>query len=361
MENYRKSNLELLRIVCMFLIVSFHFCVHGNLWTISNEANKIIVNIILPFGKICFDCFIVLSCWFLTNSKFKGEKFWKLWFEVLFYNILFTLIAFKFQSKDNVVGVKQIVGSLFPILGNSHGYAASYMAFYLLLPIIQKIQAGLTKTGTLYIIYILSATQIVCPVIAQYIDYMQPFTCEILLFVLIYFIVFFIQNWPMRVLQKRGICFAIFIAVLFLAWGANIMSIYTSNSFINFVWSIQSTESGILNILMGLLLFLIVKDFNMPYCPIINLIASTTFGVLLFHDHNFFRLLVWKIPEGLYDYNMISAPKFICIILFVSMCVFGVGMIVDLLRKELFESRILRSGLFNYLVKILNQISSQFS
>ena len=102
MKKQRSSNIELLRIICMFMIVIHHFMAHGHrpcaptiaekqgrngshfmahggLWMLPTGINKIIVNFFMPFGKMAFVVFVVISCWFLTNSEFKGARFIKTW------------------------------------------------------------------------------------------------------------------------------------------------------------------------------------------------------------------------------------------------------------------------------------------
>ena len=79
MKKQRSSNIELLRIICMFMIVIHHFMAHGGLWMLPTGINKIIVNFFMPFGKMAFVVFVVISCWFLTNSEFKGARFIKTW------------------------------------------------------------------------------------------------------------------------------------------------------------------------------------------------------------------------------------------------------------------------------------------
>ena len=75
-KNQRNSNLELLRILSMVFIVSCHFAGGGfgdyNL-VISNLNNYFIYFLDL-FGKVGVDIFILISAYFMINSKFTLKK-----------------------------------------------------------------------------------------------------------------------------------------------------------------------------------------------------------------------------------------------------------------------------------------------
>lgn len=85
----RESNIELLRIICMMMIIGAHFVYHGGALSGTSGVNQVISSFLAIGGKVGFDCFIVISAWFLVNSSFKIERFLKVWGQVLFYNVLF--------------------------------------------------------------------------------------------------------------------------------------------------------------------------------------------------------------------------------------------------------------------------------
>ena len=83
-EKIRVSNIELLRIVAMFLVVISHFYVHGR-WPIVNELS--INNIIIycfDVGEIGVTAFVLISGYFLVNQSFDLVKLFKLVFQMWF-------------------------------------------------------------------------------------------------------------------------------------------------------------------------------------------------------------------------------------------------------------------------------------
>ncbi len=356
MKSKRSSNIELFRIVCMFMLVMHHFLVHGGLAFMANCTNRSILFALVPLGKICFNCFVAISCWFLVKSEFKGIRFVKVWLQILFYNVVISIVVRLMPGGDAIVSSKTIFGGLFPMIGNSHGFAAAYLAFYLLLPFLKMIQGHLDRKRSLLLIWILTMTQTIVPVIGYYIEYKQPLQSEFLLFVLIYFIAFYLQNWPIKFLNSQATKVIILGVLMVFIVVPNVMALYISNPFLNFLLGVNYTEFSIPNIVAGILLFQIVNNIRMPYNKAINTIATTTFGILLFHDHNYLRPVLWSPFKSLFVWESLSVPMFLGVIVIVSVCVFLIGMTVDIIRQICFETWILKTKFVRNIAAFLDSI-----
>ena len=156
----RDSNIELLRVLCMLLLIAHHLVVHGGVIGLEGMPNnRIIALLVLPAGKICFNCFVAISTWYLVRSSVRGTKFIKVWLQVLFYNLLMLglTVALGQELGENVTW-RQWLGACFPILGNSHGYAASYLAFYLLVPFLKLLAERINKRQNGFLILLLALT-----------------------------------------------------------------------------------------------------------------------------------------------------------------------------------------------------------
>ena len=82
----RESNFELLRIISMILIVLHHYALHGGLFQPNNLNEKVGLFILLG-GKIGVNVFVIISGYFLVNSKFRIKKLLQLIGQVYFYAI----------------------------------------------------------------------------------------------------------------------------------------------------------------------------------------------------------------------------------------------------------------------------------
>ena len=71
-RNQRNSNLEILRIIAMFFIIAHHFAVHGmgNVDFVASNMNNYIIFFSGILGKIGVVLFILISAYFMINSKF---------------------------------------------------------------------------------------------------------------------------------------------------------------------------------------------------------------------------------------------------------------------------------------------------
>ena len=88
----RQSNLELYRIIFMYLIVIHHYVVNSGLidqMIIHNEfAKNLVYAIAGGWGKLGINCFVLITGYFMCRSNITIKKFVKLLAEVLFYNIV---------------------------------------------------------------------------------------------------------------------------------------------------------------------------------------------------------------------------------------------------------------------------------
>ncbi len=67
----RSSNIELLRIASMFMIILFHFSVHGA-WPESGPlASDVAVEMLSFGGKLGVNCFVLITGYFMVRSQLK--------------------------------------------------------------------------------------------------------------------------------------------------------------------------------------------------------------------------------------------------------------------------------------------------
>ena len=69
----RNAAFELLRIIAMLFIIAHHFYVHGGFSSIS-PTNKALMTFFEFGGKFGVAIFVMISGYFLVNSKFKIKK-----------------------------------------------------------------------------------------------------------------------------------------------------------------------------------------------------------------------------------------------------------------------------------------------
>lgn len=341
----RDSNIELLRILCMLMIIAHHCVVHGGSFSMEYCTNKFVAMILLPGGKIGFTCFLAISTWFLADARFKTSRFIKMWLEVFVFSVLFAGISL---FLTNTFTIRAFLGSFLPITGNSHGFASSYLLLYLLIPFLHRITKNLSKFQARLLLAIVFYAQVISQIIGYINNYYQSIYSEILLFILFYIISLNIKRWPIPFIKDKIICGLTFGCV----WLTVVQIQYldakgASDEIIRFISGITRDESSILYIIGGYALFFLFKGIQIQKNKYINKIASVTFGILLIHDHNYFRTILWqdifKCSQWYYS------PYYILLVLGCVLLIFIVCGCIDYLRYYYIETPLLKSkGLIDF-------------
>ncbi|MFR6589812.1 MAG: hypothetical protein ACLURV_06295 [Gallintestinimicrobium sp.] len=86
MKKTRQANLELLRLLAMVFVVTAHLMNHGNLIGAAKRGTASYYLVWTLFGvSPCINLYLVISSYFLTESRFSLWKLVKLAVQVLFY------------------------------------------------------------------------------------------------------------------------------------------------------------------------------------------------------------------------------------------------------------------------------------
>ena len=341
----RQSNFELLRIICMLFLIAHHCCVHGGILN-TDSPYKFFALIFLPVGKICFVAFVALSMWFLCEKPFKSSRFVKTWLEVFFYSVVFSLISFIFLPRSKLGMIRGVLSSLLPIAGNSHGFAATYLLFYLLLPYIKKTVDVLNKKQLGFLIVILFYVQILEQIICKFTGWTQRIFSHPQLFLFCYATLLYLKRYPVHFFDNK-ICTLFTVSIVWIyVYVTNYLAIqHPENKYLNFIVNLTVDENSLLYVLAGFCLFFLFKNTKIHQSSFINKIATFTFGVLLIHDHQFFRYALWQKIVRTQDWYY--SDWFIHIFAITTLSVFVVCAFIDFLRQICLERFILKSKLIN--------------
>lgn len=128
----RESNIELLRIISIFLIMVVHanYLAFGTPTPPEVRANPVGMSfsiVIENIAIICVNVFVLISGWFGIRPKFKSLG--AFWFQcVFFYFFIYSLILILGRAKFSIGD--------FIYCSTVHGFAARYIIMYLFTPII---------------------------------------------------------------------------------------------------------------------------------------------------------------------------------------------------------------------------------
>ena len=145
-EKKRNTNLELFCVFTMLLIIAHHYVINSGLASISGPiyANPIswkslFLLLFGAWGKIGINWFVLITGYFMCNSAISAKKFAKLFFEVIFYNLV--LNGLFWISGYCPFSLK----ALFPISNIGTGFTSTYLVFFLCIPFLNILIHNMTE------------------------------------------------------------------------------------------------------------------------------------------------------------------------------------------------------------------------
>lgn len=337
----RNSSIELLRIISMLMVVAYHFYAHGNFEYQSFSTNAILTQLLALGGRIGYDCFILITGYFMVKSIFNMDRVLKVVFQVFFYSILF-LFIFSITGKATL-SIKDVLYSVLPITYMSYSFATEYVILVILSPYINKFIFSIKKRKLLNLIIILFVFWSVIPTVLKGI---MGFS-SLGLFFLLYLIGAYIRIYPADWMNSKKINligYSIFFGLL-------AFSVLLFN-FAGMKWPVLISKGLFFSgadqvpvILSSIFLFLIFKNIHLKYSKGINIIGASTFGVLLIHDNNFVRDFLWI--NVFKNETFANSPYLILYEIIVVLFVFFSCICIDIARQQFLEKPV-----FNLIKKI---------
>lgn len=126
----RESGLELLRIICMFGIISMHS--FGSFLDTCSGTNMLYGCVINSIFNMGVSIFALIAGYFGNNGA--KDKIMKMWLMVMQYSLLIFVIDIIYNSINfnNIIFVKNIVYCFFPVFSGRYWFLSCYIVLMLL-------------------------------------------------------------------------------------------------------------------------------------------------------------------------------------------------------------------------------------
>ena len=304
-------------------------------------------------GKIGVDIFVLISGYFLINSKgISLKKIFKYLGQVVFYSI--TIFALFNIFGITQFKIKNFIKALFPITFREYWFASTYFVLFLLHPFLNKFLHVIDKNLYQKLILLLIFCWSIIPTIMN----SQYESNSLLWFITLYIIAGYIQLYGLNNKVKLKHYLILFIIFYTLTYFSTIILILLGTKVAFFANHINAFyEQNDFNIfLVSLTLFMVFVNLKMKYNKWINIIASASFGVYLIHDNNLVRPFLWEtiFKNYLYQNSLLLIPYSIITVFLV----YVVCTLIDLIRKLIFEKAYMR--IINYcesnLIRIIKKL-----
>lgn len=347
----RQSNLELYRIIIMILIIAHHYVVNSGLIEVMRQnpitTKSLYLYLFGMWGKTGINCFILITGYFMCQSRITLRKFTKLVFWVLFYRIVIYLIFCAFGYSD--FSILSVARKLWPIYDITDGFTSCFLVFFLTIPFLNILIQNMSKRQhTLLLVLSLFIYSIWAK---------MPYISVNMNYVIWFDILYLISSY-IRI-------YGVFEGVSHKKWGwLTLLSILLAMSSVIVIlllnkpknaYYLVSDSNAILAVVVSVCAFMYFKNYPMKYHKWINSVGASTFGVLLIHaQSDTMRQWLWK--DTLNNVGMYNQGGVIYIHSIVSVLgIFIICSIIDQLRLKYLET-----PLFNALDKYMAKRNNKF-
>jgi surface polysaccharide O-acyltransferase-like enzyme len=332
----RNSNLEILRIISMVLIVAHHYSVHGfGTIELTYSFNRYLVGFLSLGGKLGVSCFVLISGYFMVNSKFTLGKLIKLVAETLFYSVGIGILFLTVLTPVKSLGIRDSRNCLLPIGYSYYWFMTDFIILMLISPALNIIVSNVSKE--MHRNFLLGAT-VLWSIIPSLISASYGYT-ELGWFIVLYLYAGYIRKY-INIDKQNGVRhLGVAVVSYFLVIASNIFLIYLGHVTSIEAFTNQSTRFMALNspliLITSVELLVGFASLKPRYSKKINKLASATLGVYLIHDNPLFRPYLWRVilknPE-MYSSNLLIIHAMISII-----GVYVVCSCIDLIRQYTVE------------------------
>lgn len=336
----RKSNMELLRIVSIFMIVIFHCAFKsGFSFEPGFSVNKLIVKCFWMLGELGVNLFMLISGYFMINGRFKWKKLIRLLAEAQFYYWLTVFISWRVGFGALPTG-RSLFLAFFPVTVDRWWFLTVYILIYIFSPYLNILARAMDETT--YRRFLLTALTLYC-VIPTFFGFFFNTTESMLYYnrfiwlVIVYFTGAYIwirgEEKSERFSRKYAVPLAAASAVVL------VVSIPVIDRYSGLFGALGTTEPAyfwppntipMLGLSIGI--FALFLRLRIPYNPVINTVASATLGVYLLHD-GVLAYYIWQTVFQCAAHQ--ESPLLTVRMLAVCAVILAAGTAVDLLRQWL--------------------------
>ena len=332
----RLSNIELLRIISMLMIVTLHLLSFGGMLNTYNSFSirGVCVWITESLCFVAVNCYVLISGYFLTDSKFKFKKLFNIWIEALFYSLV--IYGVLLLTNKIEFGYKAFLQSLFPIILKNYWFVTVYAVLYILSPFLNKLIHSLNKKQYFYlilVIFIIFSTWSTLIPPSNTINYGGSYSIS--WFICLYLVAGYLKLFYSNKQIKKRFCLFVYLiaSIINVIAFFGIKALNISLILPDFLYNYYS----ITVLIAAISLFLFFKDLKIKQKfidKIVNFFAPTTFAIYLIHGNPNIRSILW---EKFYFVSTEPFIKMILLIIIVPILLFILFALIDKLRFVLFK------------------------
>lgn len=289
----RNKNIELLRVISMFQIGILHAFGHGGILA-SCEFGTPKYFVLYFIEALCMasvNVFVLVSGYYLVNTKFKVSRVIRLIIQVFTYSLVSFLIV-KFAMGESL-SIKDIVKTLTPLSSGVYWFATAYVIMLILSPLLNFAINKMDKMQLKMTVVVLVAVFSIYPTVIPWSRAKLTDGYSFIWFIVLYFVSAYMRLYNYRI-KKPGLVY-LGIAILMIT-SRCIIGLITKHVFNAPTGEgVFYTYCTITNLIAALALFgLFIDAKEIRISKLSAPLGKAVFGAYLISDHAILRSTLWK-------------------------------------------------------------------
>lgn len=360
----RNYGLDILKILCVFLIVAHHYSVHGGFnefEVYSFNLKDVYIQLLSMFGKISCSIFVLITGYYtvLQSSTRKiYKKMINIIIKLFIYSISIYIVLLLTGYADFSIKNLMIMG--FPLFFG-HWYIICYTVGILVAPLLNKILCRLSKSEFFSLISLLLLIWSIIPTFINFLWIFSTFDFFIIMYVIGAFIKLY---FPFERAEKyRKKIFTIFFSSLLMliisVLVIDMLALKLNSNFLINIATYFREYNSIISVILSISSFLFFGTLKLKNYHNLYSLSNNSLGIYIIHDCYLLNTIIWtKIyPNVRYFNNNIFLHSIIKITAVFILCAF-----IDNVYNLLVNNNVNRfiDKIFNYYDKHLN-IKNKFA
>lgn len=328
----------------MLSIVAHHYVVNSGAIVAISQAGEGPNALFLQFwgmwGKTAINVFVLITGYFMCEKNFRWRRVVKLVFQIEFWKVAL-LPLFLFAGLPLKAGIKGVLSIAFlPLLNVNNGFTPSFLVFYLAIPLLKLLIDSGGKGMHAAAVALLLAVDTVS---LTFFRNSAAFT-EVSWYCALFLIAAWLRRYPPAFIDDNRVCRDLFAGSVILA----VVSVLAIDALCA-VLGIPAFEKGlyfvdqsgkVMALAVGLTCFMFFRTLPLSQSRPINVVASTTFGVLLVHaNSDAMRKVLWQDLLDVPAACALPLPLLVLHAVGSMLGVFAVSSLLDWLRLRYVEPR----------------------
>lgn len=341
-KSEREEGIELLRIILMFMILLMHCFLNMGLLKreLFNGVNTEIAWLVEAFSIVAVNCYVLISGYFLVDSKCSGKKILKLIAQVLMYSLTIFII-FKLCKWN--MSLRETLQCIFPITLKTYWFITCYIILYLIAPFLNIILKNANKKQIEKLLIIATLISWVSSILHylkfDVVDGTKGY--GILWFITLYLVGGYIKLYIGKDYDKNKYLI-LYLVLSFLLYGTRILILMIANKSGIVLADMFYSYNSVIVTLSSICLFMFFKKIkikNKKIKSMILKIAPLTLAVYIIHEHPLIKDVLYVILISLdliINVNTITIIIFACIIIYITSCFceFVRSSLINIIKEE---------------------------